>query len=52
MSFDSIGIPTREKMIGTKGWKPRSFWASVLTSRALEFEPLFWRESVARRAVE
>jgi hypothetical protein len=35
---------TREKHQGRKGWHPHSFWASVLTRRALDFEPLWWRE--------
>lgn len=39
---------TRVKQTGIRGWQNISFWASVLTSRKLEFDPAWWRESMTR----
>ena len=41
---------SREKIIGVKGWRRIEYWASVLTNRALEFEPAMWRESMVQKA--
>lgn len=42
---------TREKnKPPTRGWSPKSFWASVLTKREVEFEPACWREAMVQGA--
>lgn len=43
---------TREKISGRKGWHTKSFWASVLTKRQLDFEPYCWREAVPGAALD
>ena len=43
---------TREKISGRKGWHTKSYWAAVLTKRALDFEPYCWREAVPGIALE
>ena len=37
---------TREKLPGRKRWRMKSFWALMLTKRAVTFEPFCWRESM------
>lgn len=42
---------TREKnKPPIRGWSPRSFWASVLTKREIDFEPACWREAMVQGA--
>jgi hypothetical protein len=42
---------TREKnKPPARGWSPRSFWASVLTKREIDFDPACWREAMAQNA--
>lgn len=36
---------TRHKVSGVRGWQVRSFWASVLSRREVEFDPAGWREA-------
>ena len=36
---------SRIKINGVKGWHLREYWASVLTNRAIDFDPFCWRES-------
>lgn len=43
---------TREKnQPPLRGWSPKSFWASVLTKREVEFAPACWREAMVQGAV-
>lgn len=43
---------TREKnQPPLRGWSPKSFWASVLTKREVEFVPACWREAMVQGAV-
>lgn len=43
---------TRIKVSGQKGWQTVSFWSAVLTRRALDFVPTYWRESITGAALE
>jgi hypothetical protein len=56
-SFEEEGMlgywrTSREKIQGLKGWHPYSFWASTLTGRKIDFEPVGWRESLSGVALE
>jgi hypothetical protein len=43
---------TRVRIKGKAGWEMVCYWASSLTKRKLEFEPVGWRESVFGAALE
>lgn len=41
---------TRVKTLGRRGWQPRSFWATLLNKREIEFDPFAWREAMPQPA--
>jgi hypothetical protein len=43
---------TREKVSGYRQWRTIGFWASVLTKRKLDFEPVGWREASGEVALD